>query len=383
MTGPAATARAPRVIFVAALTPPNDGSSGGQYVECSRLLNSAMRSAVQWIPISSTQRTNPAPPAPIRLLGAVGRLFRFLRRLPSADAALIYAANGLSLFEKGLMGLVARSFGKGVVFRFGSGRLPQEVEASALVRWWLRRVLKSAHVVCSQGPVWSEFFSRFPEASGKVMEIPNGIEIPAERAQRNHGARVGFVGWVTRDKGIFEALEVVRRVRPQLPNVRLVVAGGGADFEEVSRLAKSPDLAGAVELLGWVTGAEVARVLNTVDVLLLPSHFEGMPNAVLEAMAAGVPVVCTRVGSLPDLIRDGENGYLCEVEDTAAMAAAVQRLLRDAGLAAQVGQRGRETIRARHAMESVWPKYVQAITSAIEAANGTRRDSAAAMSAGR
>jgi glycosyltransferase involved in cell wall biosynthesis len=118
-------------------------------------------------------------------------------------------------------------------------------------------------------------------------------------------------------------------------------------------------------MLGWIDAAAIAALLARSDVLLLPSHFEGMPNAVLEAMAAGVPVVCTAVGSLPDLIHDGENGFLAEVGDTALMSAAVNKLLADAELATKVGAAGRAAVSARFAMEKVWPAYVEAISSAV------------------
>jgi glycosyltransferase involved in cell wall biosynthesis len=357
-----------RVLFVAGLTAPNDGSAGGQYVECSRLYHSRIQEVVEWFPLSSTQRTNPAPPVLLRAFPAAWRLLRFAVTIPRVDAALIYPANGPSLFEKGVMAMMARGLGKGVLLRFGSGRLPGEVERSRFVRRWLRRVLKSAHVVCSQGAKWTQFFSQFPEAAGKVVEIPNGIEMPAERLRSHEPPgrpTVAFVGWVTRDKGIFEALEIIRQVRKEHPNARLVIAGGGADFEEVQRRSAEPELAGAVEMLGWVQASGVAALLNEADVLLLPSHFEGMPNAVLEAMAAAVPVVCTAVGSLSDLIRSGENGYLAQVGDAGAMSAAVSHLLRDPALAARIGAAGRAAIEERFAMEKVWPQYVQAIAAAV------------------
>jgi glycosyltransferase involved in cell wall biosynthesis len=356
------------VLFVAGLTPPSDGSAGGQYIECSRLYHSDIQKVVEWLPLSSTQRTNPVPPAIVRALPAAWRLVRFLFTLPRADAVLIYAANGPSLFEKGMMAVIARALGKGVLMRFGSGRLPREVERSRLVRRWLRSVLKHAHVVCSQGPMWTKFFSQFPESAGKIVEIPNGINIPPEQPRHrdaNHRPTIAFVGWVTRDKGIFEALQVIQEVRRVRPKARLVIAGRGADFDEVQRRIQDPELAGAVEMLGWIDAAAIAALLARSDVLLLPSHFEGMPNAVLEAMAAGVPVVCTAVGSLPDLIHDGENGFLAEVGDTALMSAAVNKLLAEAQLATKVGAAGRAAVSARFAMEKVWPAYVEAISSAV------------------
>ena len=93
---------------------------------------------------------------------------------------------------------------------------------------------------------------------------------------------------------------------------------------------------------------DVPRVLARLSVLCLSSHTEGMPNAVLEAMAAGRPVVATRVGGVPELIRDGENGHLVEPGDAAGMARAVDRLLGDPARAAAMGEAGRRRAARDH-----------------------------------
>jgi glycosyltransferase involved in cell wall biosynthesis len=105
-------------------------------------------------------------------------------------------------------------------------------------------------------------------------------------------------------------------------------------------------------------------VLGESDVFLFPSHSEGLPNAVIEAMAVGLPVVATRVGGLPDLIRHGENGFLVEVGDVAAMTERVVELLSRPDRARQVGQRGRQTVVERCDIERVWPRYAHAIHEA-------------------
>jgi glycosyltransferase involved in cell wall biosynthesis len=111
-------------------------------------------------------------------------------------------------------------------------------------------------------------------------------------------------------------------------------------------------------------------------VLLFLSHFEGLPNAVLEAMGAGVPVITTRVGSLPDVIDDGRTGFLVDVEDVPAAAAALARLLGDPELAARVGSAGREQVLEHFDIRNVWRAHARAVARAAAA---SRRPAAAVL----
>jgi len=106
---------------------------------------------------------------------------------------------------------------------------------------------------------------------------------------------------------------------------------------------------------------DVPRLMSRFDVFCLTSYSEGMPNVVLEAMAAARPVIATRVGDLPYIIKDGQNGFLVDIDDSDHMARIVQQLLEDQTLAARIGSAARETVQARfscmrmaHDMETVY-----------------------------
>ena len=181
--------------------------------------------------------------------------------------------------------------------------------------------------------------------------VPNFIDddVFAHRTvgrQAAHGRlRVLFVGWVTAMKGCREILEVAR----QLPEADFALIGPiMADMQ--THLQKRP---ANVTLYGTLEHLEVLREMCASDVFLFPSFTEGFPNAVLEAMSVGLPVVATRVGAIPEMIEDGKGGLLFEHADIASLVRAIRTLMDDASLRGAMGQFNREKSRAHYAYSVV------------------------------
>lgn len=187
----------------------------------------------------------------------------------------------------------------------------------------------------------------------RILVLPNCVEPPAEATAPadlsawgfDSGAPVvGVVSNLRPRKDLKTFVRAMAVVLTRHPNARAVVVGQtipdeapyGAEVEaEIERLG----LAGRCVVIGFCD--DVPAILARLSVLCLASEHEGMPNVVLEAMTAGLPVVSTRVGGVPEIVADGENGYLVERGDPRDLADAVGRLLADPGLAAKLGDAGR------------------------------------------
>jgi glycosyltransferase involved in cell wall biosynthesis len=181
--------------------------------------------------------------------------------------------------------------------------------------------------------------------------VPNGVEL--ERFTGNgepRARRILFVGRLAAQKRPDLAVEIIRRVRADHPDAELWVVGDGPQRADVERLVSSAGLDGAVRLLGGAR-RDLPGLLRESACLLLPSDYESCPYAVLEAMAAGVPVVATRVGGVPDLLDDGVEGLLVPARQPEAAAAAVGRILADSKLARTMGEAGRTRARERYSLE--------------------------------
>ena len=193
----------------------------------------------------------------------------------------------------------------------------------------------------------------------KIVVIPNGIGAPVPaRVDRADVLRVGagdqVIGTITRlvwkrgHEALLEAAAIVTRTEP---SAKLLVVGDGPLRPALEEQAQRLGLNGAVRFLGAVP--EAARLLPQFDVFVLSSLWEGMSNGLLEAMAAGRPVVATRVGGNPEVVVDGESGLLVPPKDPQALADAVLRLLRDRELAHRLGEAARRRIESQFTLEQM------------------------------
>jgi glycosyltransferase involved in cell wall biosynthesis len=194
--------------------------------------------------------------------------------------------------------------------------------------------------------------------SAKVLVVPNGIATadpvdPAEvgRARQSLGLPdgapvVGTVGRLAEVKRQDLLLQAFARVRAGRPSTRLVLVGDGERRAELEALAGELGLTDAVRFAGYQPRPEA--YLRLMDVFALTSRTEGMPMALLEAWAAGVPVVASRVGGLPELIREGETGLLFDFPDADALAALLRRVLDDPTLAQSLGAGGRREVEEKY-----------------------------------
>lgn len=180
-------------------------------------------------------------------------------------------------------------------------------------------------------------------APSRCHVVPNGVEVSrfadTPRSTRAGEGKMLCVARLVPQKGIDVLLRAVAAVRVAAGDVHLTVLGDGPERPNLVRLAADLGLTDLVEFRGAVT--EVAPHLAGAGIFVLPSRFEGFPLALLEAMAAGLPVVATVVDGNTDIVRHGMDGLLVPPDDPGALANALLRLLREPSLAAQLGGEAR------------------------------------------
>lgn len=194
-------------------------------------------------------------------------------------------------------------------------------------RLWVRSVAKNADVM--------------------ILPPPAAVAVSEQASKPN---LVLFLGRLEARKGIYDLLDALARVRAAVPDVRLVCAGDG-DRVGVARYAERLGVADAVKFTGWVGPSGKRALLESAAVFALPSYEEALPISLIEAMSAGVPVVASPVGGIPEAVVDGVNGFLVAPGDKAGLERALRRVLIDRTLAARVGAAAREAARLRYAPE--------------------------------
>ena len=205
---------------------------------------------------------------------------------------------------------------------------------------------RAARVIAVSAAVRDLLVQRSGVRPEKVVCVPNAIvpapSLPRRRPERRaRGGRplVGRVARLQPEKAVDVFLEAAARVAPVVPEARFLVVGDGPARAELERLASSLGLDGHVRFLGL--RADARDVIARLDVLVVSSRSEGTPLVALEAMEAGVPVVATAVGGLPDQIEHGRTGLLVPPDDAEALGAALVELLADPGRARVLGEAGR------------------------------------------
>ena len=179
----------------------------------------------------------------------------------------------------------------------------------------------------------------------KQFMQPNGDRVEKRRSLGldQNSTVIGFVGWLLPIKGPAYLLKAMAHIWPDYPTVSLVMVGKGKLDVDLRAQALKMNANGKIKFLGW--REDIHEIMPVFDLLVLPSLNEGMGRVLVEAMAAGKPVVASEVGGIPDLVRHGETGYLVRPADEKALANGIKKLLNDPERAQQMGQRGKEYCR--------------------------------------
>jgi len=237
------------------------------------------------------------------------------------------------------------------------------------LRWLGRAACRQAdRVFCVSADIAEEVRSRKIAPLHKVRVVPNGIEAIEFAGDPSTGraARVelgippdvptiGTVGRLVEVKRQGDLIRAFGEVRSALPTARLLIVGDGPLRGDLERLASQLGLEDAIHFAGYQ--ARPAACLAAMDVFAMTSSSEGMPLAILEAWAASLPVVATRVGGLGELVIEGENGILVEPGDMAALARALIALSTNPSMASRLGEAGREMVGRSFSLRSSADRY--------------------------
>ena len=231
-----------------------------------------------------------------------------------------------------------------------------------------RAVCRLAHRVVVNAEAVKRWLVADGYAEDKVTVIPNGVELSRFAVPAGEGPRlrhelglpagaplVAVVSRLSPSKGLEDFLRAAAVVSAARPDARFLVVGKAAPAdagyrETLEACAARLGLAGRVVFTGL--RLDVAAILSEVSVSVLPSLSEGLSNVLLESMAAGVPVIATRVGGAAEAVEDGETGLLVPPRDPGALAAGVLRLLDDGALARRFGRAGRQRVTERFGMDA-------------------------------
>jgi glycosyltransferase involved in cell wall biosynthesis len=306
----------------------------------------------------------------LRLVTATKEFFRLIGLLLRRRVSLVHchAAMKGSFWRKSLFALISRVAGVPVVFHLHGGVMKtfvakQPVLLQRLIGWILEK--QSVVVVLSES--WLLYVKSIaPRANIEIL--PNYVVLPEALSKTADGndadVEVLFLGVVGAAKGVYDLLPAFKVAIAQVPALRLVIGGNG-EVDRARALAVELKIEDRVLFAGWVSGEEKVRLLRRAQIYVLPSYYEGLPVSLLEAMSWQVPVISTRVGGIPELVREGVDGLLIDAGDRDALSSAIIKLAQNANLRLQMGMAAREQVERNFSKQVVLPKIEELYLSLI------------------
>jgi glycosyltransferase involved in cell wall biosynthesis len=295
----------------------------------------------------------------------VWRLIASAVRVPPGSRVLLFSSAGFSFYEKAFWACLVLVLQRKPVIAMVDGNFPAFWQRqSKWAQWLASRILHAKALRLGvQSAGWADVYrGMFPRADVQVFAAT--VNEKFWQAKPSAGRRAGqvlYVGWMIPEKGLLDLLDAFVQVRHAVHDARLRLVGplfGDEAFWRDQMDAR--DLAACVDVVGPIHGhAALVQELSTASVFVLPSHAEGMPVALLEAMALGVPCIGTRVGAIPDMLEQGAAGYVVSPRAPQELATAMRRLLLDAPLAQRLGHAAFERARVYYSKEAFARSFLQ------------------------
>lgn len=274
-----------------------------------------------------------------RLWPLICALARFLPACAGGCRAVyVHTASFNSFYRKCLFMIPALLFGRRVIVHVHPAYFTRFVsELSGLRRIVARGVLsRAAAFVVLTPEIGEDLASLFPGRPVHVLNNP--VDIRAMHDSRGITRKPGhvlFLGWYMKRKGVYELVDALRILLEENHDVSADFFGT-KETQELRNYVSSLGLGEKVRINGWIGEEDKLDALYSCNMLVLPSHTEGIPNVILEAMATKTPIVSTLVGGLRDILRDGENAVIAEPENARDLSRKILAVLQDRELSVHV-----------------------------------------------
>jgi glycosyltransferase involved in cell wall biosynthesis len=293
------------------------------------------------------------------------QLFSFARWCRSKGIAVMHTWEIYS----NIFGLPGAALG-GVPVRIGSRRGLGGPPGARLLQ---RAAYRAAHRIVANSQAAAQQVAADGVPEGRIIVISNGID-PSIVPRIHYSARprrIAVVACLRQEKRIDVLIAAAPRVLERHPDAEFLIVGDGPCREQLTALARATAVFDRFQFLGHRD--DVPAVLAQADLLVLPSQSEAFPNAIIEAMAAGLPVVATHVGGIPELVEEGRTGRLVPPGDANALAGALLDVLDPPARAAEFGRAGRRRIEETYSFDRMVEQFETLYVSELERSHARRQ----------
>lgn len=287
----------------------------------------------------------------------------------------ITTAFGLSFIKHSVCVGIARIFGSYVLLNPRCSIRALYFEKSIWWQWYFRQVIRLTNGVIGLSSEWKQVSQLVPDTT--VYFLQNAINITPflhiaqdrfENPRQDGDVNILYLGYLGQAKGSMDLLETAQLIDPEGTNIYFNLVGGELRLGALDHLHQGivkANLGQTVRLHPPVTGEEKMDCFRNADIFVFPSYTEGLPIAVIEAMASGLPIVASNVGGLPDMVREGVNGLMVDPGRPDQLAAALLKVIKDKKIRQSMGECSAQIAREQYDIEQHVSKLINIYAQSI------------------
>ena len=289
-------------------------------------------------------------------------MLKFPLQLSNIDVLQIQSSDYYSFWEAAIYTRIAKSLGKPTVVRFGGAFDNFYEQSSTKEQKAIRACLQHPDQIVVQSQKWKEYFSQFTDPK-RLNIVPNAVPFPPPIPKRENKIPVAL--FICTAEAKRKGIETILKAAPKFR--------GSASFlfiaanEEVHQQVKDLGLDDMITVRGTVRREEMKEnIYPNVDIFLIPSHGEGFPNSMLEAMAAGLPVIGSYAGAIPEVIIPPKNGFLIEASDAPLLVEKLNQLVQNPSLREEQGKYNHKLCETTYEIKNLFRRFDQVWNKAIQ-----------------
>lgn len=261
------------------------------------------------------------------LIGSYIRMFGVLIT-QKIDIVHIHLASRKSFYRKSLYINLASIFKKRIIVHMHGGEFDDfyKNESNKWQQKYITKTFNKASIILALGEEWKKKINQYTNTPVEILY--NSVNVSKENLYSDECKNILFLGRIEKEKGVYDLLNAMKVVQRFDKESKLILAGDG-EVEKIKKVIKTLNLTENIVLTGWINSKDVRELLLKTSIFVLPSYNEGLPMSILEAMALGIPVISTNVGSIPELVENDVNGKIILPGEVKELSDALIELIKD------------------------------------------------------
>lgn len=267
----------------------------------------------------------------------IGSIFKFIYvcATKKIDLVHIHASSNSSFYRKSIFVMLGKIFSIKVILHIHGGGFKEfYINSNSFL---IKKIFKKCDLVITLSESWKDYFQNVIGLSN-VCVVNNVISEPMflENGEDREAVHFIFLGLICKDKGIYDVLSLIVKKKNEYEGKIFLHIGGNGEEDKLKKIIDENKLNSIVRFYGWVSGNKKVELLSTSDVFILPSYYEGLPIAILEAMSYKLPIITTPVGGIPEVV-DSENGIIVTPGNERELEDAIEYMLNNAQVRCEMG----------------------------------------------